>query len=61
MDLLQRLEAKYYNRIAKKHRIIRKVALRVADEFIKEGILEKKSRGYILTEEGEKLATSIRG
>jgi len=48
-------------RIAKKHRIICKVAIRVADEFIKGGILEKKGKKYILTEGGEKLATNIRG
>ena len=49
------------NRIAKKHRIIRKVVIRVADDFIKGGILEKKNGRYILTEEGKKLATNIRG
>lgn len=49
------------NRIAKKHRMIRRVVTRVADDFIKGGILEKKGGRYILTEEGEKLATSIRG
>ena len=49
------------NRIAKKHRIISKVALRVVNDFIKGEILEKKGNRYILTEEGEKLATRIRG
>ncbi len=48
-------------RIAKKHHIIPNVALRVADDFINGGILEKKGNNYILTEEGEKLATNIRG
>jgi predicted transcriptional regulator len=47
--------------IAKKHRIIRKVAIKVVDDFISGGILEKKGNKYILTKEGEKLAVSIRG
>jgi len=46
-------------RIAKKHRIILNVASRVADDFIKGGILEKKGNRYVLTEEGEKLALKI--
>ena len=49
------------NRIAKKHHIIRGVALRVADEFINGGVLEKKGNKFILTKEGEKLVASIRG
>jgi len=49
------------DRIAKKHRIIRNVAIRVADDFINGGILEKKGNRYILTKEGEKLAANIRG
>jgi len=49
------------NRIAKKHRIILQVALRVVNDFIKGDILEKKGNRYILTDKGEKLATSIRG
>lgn len=48
-------------RIAKKHRIIRNVAMRVADDFISGGILEKKNSRYVLTEEGKKLASDIRG
>ena len=48
-------------RIAKKHRIIRSVAIRVADDFINGGILEKKNNKYVLTEEGKKLAETIRG
>ena len=48
-------------RIAKKYRIIRSVALRVADDFISGGILEKKGNRYILTKEGEKIAANIRG
>ena len=49
------------DKIAKKHRIIRNVAIKVADDFISGGILEKKGNKYILTKEGEKLAVSIRG
>ncbi len=49
------------DRIAKKHRIIRNVARRVADDFISGGILEKKGNNYILTKEGEKIAANIRG
>jgi len=49
------------DRIAKKHRIIRNVARRVADDFISGGILEKKGNKYILTKEGEKIAANIRG
>jgi len=49
------------DRIAKKHRIIRNIARRVADDFISGGILEKKGNKYILTKEGEKLAENIRG
>ena len=40
-------------RIAKKYRIIRSVAIRVADDFISGGILEKKGNKYTLTKEGE--------
>ena len=49
------------DKIVKKHRIIRNVAIKVADDFISGGILEKKGNKYILTKEGEKLAVSIRG
>jgi len=49
------------DKIAKKHRIIRNVAIKVADDFISGGILEKKGKKYILTKEGEKLAVDIRG
>jgi hypothetical protein len=48
-------------RIAKKYRIIPNVAIRVADDFINGGILEKKGPNYILTKEGKKLADTIRG
>jgi len=47
--------------IAKKHRIIRNVAIKVADDFINGGILEKKGNRYVLTKEGEKLAVIVRG
>lgn len=47
--------------IAKKNRIFPNIAQRVADDFIKGGILEKKGNGYVLTKEGEKLASTIRG
>jgi predicted transcriptional regulator len=52
---------KNIERIAKKHRIIHRIAVRVADDFINGGILEKKGNNYVLTDEGEKLANSIRG
>jgi predicted transcriptional regulator len=47
-------------RIAKKHHIVLLVAKKVVNEFISGGILEKKGNKYILTKEGEKLATNIR-
>ncbi len=47
--------------IAKKHRIIRNVAKRIAEDFINGGLLEKKGNRYILTKEGEKIAANIRG
>ena len=49
------------DRIAKKHRIIRVVAIKVADDFINGGILEKKGNKFVLTKEGEKIAANIRG
>ncbi len=49
------------NIITKKHRIILNVAKRIADDFIKGGILEKKGNKYLLTKEGERLAKIIRG
>jgi len=49
------------DRIAKKHRIIRSVAIKIADDFIKGGLLEKKGNKYILTEKGEKIAENIKG
>ena len=46
-------------RIAKKHHIIRLVAQRVIDDFVKGGIVEKKGNSYVFTKEGEKLVESI--
>jgi predicted transcriptional regulator len=46
-------------RIAKKHHIVLLVAKKVVNDFISGGILEKKGNKYILTQEGEKLATNI--
>jgi len=46
-------------RIAKKHHIIRNVAIRIADDFIREEIIEKKGNRYFLTKDGEKLAANI--
>ena len=46
-------------RIAKKHRIIKTVALRVVDDFVKGGILEKQGDFYVFTKEGEKLVENI--
>jgi hypothetical protein len=48
-------------RIAKKNHIIRSVALRIADDFINGGVLEKKGDSYNLTEDGKKLAQIVRG
>ena len=47
--------------ITKKHRIVPRVAKKIVDEFISEGIIKKEGKKYILTEEGEKLAEEIRG
>jgi Icc-related predicted phosphoesterase len=47
-------------RIAKKHHIIRNVAIRIADDFIREEIIEKKGNRYFLTGDGEKLAANIK-
>jgi hypothetical protein len=46
--------------IAKKHHIIRNVAIRIADDFIREEIVEKKGNSYFLTNDGEKLAANIK-
>lgn len=49
------------DRIAKKHRIIKNVARKIADDLIKGGLLEKKGNKYLLTKEGEKIADNIKG
>jgi len=46
-------------RIAKKHRIIKTIAQRVVDDFVKGGIVEKQGNNYVFTKEGEKLVESI--
>lgn len=46
-------------RIAKKNRIIPRVAQRTMDEFVAGGIVEKQGTRYVLTEEGKKLAETI--
>jgi len=48
-------------RIAKKHRIVSSVVDKVIDDFVRGGVLFKKDNKYVFTEEGEKLAESIRG
>jgi len=50
---------KNIQRIAKKHRIIPRVAQRVIQGFVDEGVVEKKGTSYILTKEGEKLSEQI--
>jgi len=49
------------NMIAKKHRIVPFVTKKIIDDFISEGIIEKKGLKYILTKEGKKLAKEING
>ena len=46
-------------RIAKKNRIIPRVAQRTMDEFVAGGIVEKQGAKYVFTEEGKKLAEMI--
>jgi len=46
-------------RIAKKNRIIPRVAQRIIDEFVTAGIVEKKGNRYIFTDEGKKLVETI--
>ena len=45
--------------IAKKNRIIPRVAQRTMDEFIANGIVQKQGNRYVFTEEGKKLAETI--
>ena len=47
-------------RIAKKLRIVNRVVLNIAEEFILQGILIKKEGKYYLTEDGEKLFKIIK-
>ena len=49
------------DRIAKKHRIIKNVARKIANDLVSGGLLEKKGNRYILTKEGEKIAENIKG
>jgi predicted methyltransferase len=46
-------------RIAKKNRIIPRVAQRIIDEFIAGGIVEKKGNRIVFTDEGNKLVQTI--
>lgn len=46
-------------RIAKKNRIILRVAQRIMDEFVNGGIVEKKGTRYVFTDEGKKLVDEI--
>jgi IS4 transposase len=46
-------------RIAKKHHIVRMVAVRVIDDFVSGGIVEKQGNNYVFTKEGLRLAASI--
>jgi len=46
-------------RIAKKNRIIPRVAQRIIDEFVTGGIVEKKGNMYVFTDEGKKLVETI--
>ena len=45
--------------IAKKNRIIPRVAQRIIDEFVMGGIVEKKGNIYVFTDEGKKLVETI--
>jgi predicted transcriptional regulator len=45
--------------IAKKNRIIPRVAQRIIDEFVRGGIVEKKGNMYVFTDEGKKLVETI--
>lgn len=46
-------------RIAKKNRLIPRVAQRIIDEFITGGIVEKKGNRFVFTDEGKKLVQTI--
>jgi len=47
------------NTIAKKHRIIPNVARKIAEDLVKTGYLEKKDNKYMLTRDGERVASKI--
>jgi predicted transcriptional regulator len=49
------------NVIIKKNRLIPMIAKKIIDDFISNGIIEKKGNRYFLTKEGDKLAIQIRG
>jgi predicted transcriptional regulator len=46
-------------RIAKKNRMIPRVAQRIIDEFVSGGIVEKKGNIYVFTDKGKKLVNTI--
>ena len=46
-------------RIAKKHRMVPKIAIRVMDDFEQGGIVKRNGSRYELTEEGRKLAATL--
>ena len=47
-------------RISKKNRIFLKIVIKIVNEFINIGIIEKKNNKYFLTIKGKKLADIIR-
>ncbi len=47
------------DRIAKKYRIIPNVAKKIAEDLVRTGYLEKKDNKYILTRDGERIASKI--
>lgn len=46
--------------VAKKHRIILGVAVKIADELASGGLFEKKGNRYILTKDGRKIASILK-
>jgi Mn-dependent DtxR family transcriptional regulator len=46
--------------IAKRHHLVPNIVKRIVDEFVKEGIVERNKKGYVLTKNGEKIAENIR-
>ena len=47
------------NYIAKKHRIVPRIALKVITDFQEKGIVKQKGNHYVFTPEGKKLAETI--